>query len=140
MDMTKKMIQSHPLGAAFSADELENCITECFSCAQACTACADACLNEQEVSDLKRCIRLNLDCADICLATGRIMSRLGHISEQILREQLKTCMTACDFCGSECNSHQQHEHCKVCAEACYNCKDVCDSMLSGMMVQDRSKF
>jgi hypothetical protein len=37
--------------------------------------CADACLGEEKVEMLRRCIRLNLDCADVCNATGRMLSR-----------------------------------------------------------------
>ena len=36
--------------------------------AQVCTACADACLGEDDVGELTRCIRLDLDCADLCAA------------------------------------------------------------------------
>jgi hypothetical protein len=50
-------------------------IDACFECAQACTACADDCLSEQKVTDLVKCIRLAADCADICVATGNIVSR-----------------------------------------------------------------
>jgi hypothetical protein len=59
----------------FDREILARCIEACFSCGQACTACADACLAEDSVTDLARCIRLNLDCADICDVTGRVLSR-----------------------------------------------------------------
>src|SRR4051812_29399701 len=54
---------------------LARCIEECFDCAQTCTACADACLSEATVADLIKCVRTNLDCADICDMTGRVLSR-----------------------------------------------------------------
>jgi hypothetical protein len=54
---------------------LARCIEATVQCAQACTACADACLSEPDVTDLVRCIRENLDCADICDVTGRVLSR-----------------------------------------------------------------
>ena len=37
--------------------------------------CADDCLSEDDHADLVRCIRLDLDCADVCDATGRILTR-----------------------------------------------------------------
>jgi hypothetical protein len=37
--------------------------------------CADACLGEQDVQMLVCCIRLNLDCADVCATTGRLLAR-----------------------------------------------------------------
>ena len=47
--------------------------SECVDCAATCTSCADADLGEGDVQELVRCIRLCLDCADVCDATGRIV-------------------------------------------------------------------
>jgi hypothetical protein len=44
-------------------------------CARACIADADSDLNEQNLSELVKCIRLCLDCADVCAATVRVTSR-----------------------------------------------------------------
>ena len=44
---------------------LAACIEACFDCAQTCTACADACLSEDMLAELTRCIRVNLDCANV---------------------------------------------------------------------------
>lgn len=49
-------------------DKLRECIEACLECAQ---ACADACLSEDNVSQLIKCIRTDLDCADVCETTGR---------------------------------------------------------------------
>lgn len=46
-------------------------LVDCVECAEVCTACADACSAEGDPKMLVRCIRLNLDCADLCLATAR---------------------------------------------------------------------
>ena len=67
----QEIIRSHP--AAHGGDDaLIHCIEACYDCAQTCTVCADACLGEEMVRDLVRCIRLDLDCADICAATGQV--------------------------------------------------------------------
>src|SRR5690625_4143080 len=70
------MLQTYPkdLGA-IDQQKLAECIEACFECAQTCTACADACLAEDMVAELTQCIRLNQDCADVCEATGRVLSR-----------------------------------------------------------------
>lgn len=133
MEMTKRMIESHPAGSDLDIDELANCITHCYSCAQTCTTCADACLSEDNLQMLARCIRLNLDCADVCVATGAVLSRLGSANEELLRNQLRACKAACDVCGSECDKHsQQHEHCRICADSCRKCADACDQLLSSI--------
>ena len=68
----QEMLSTHPKMRGQSNDLLIRCIEECYSCAQSCTACADACLAEDMVKSLTQCIRLNLDCADVCNITGRL--------------------------------------------------------------------
>lgn len=121
-----QMISTHPHVRGNTNDALVRCIEDCFDCAQACTACADACLGEAMVKELTQCIRLNLDCADACIATGNIASRRTGSNEEVIRQMLSTCETACRLCGEECERHgQTHEHCRVCAEACRRCQQAC---------------
>lgn len=73
--LAREMISTHPDTKGKPSDALVHCVEECFNCAQTCTACADACLAEPMVDRLRQCIRLNLDCADVCAATGKLASR-----------------------------------------------------------------
>src|SRR5215218_1566695 len=75
MTVAADMLRTSPSRIGYDAGDLAPCIEACFACAQTCTACADACLGEQDIQMLARCIRLDLDCADICSATGSILSR-----------------------------------------------------------------
>lgn len=130
---TQAMLGSHPHVAGRTDTALALCIEECFSAAQACTACADACLGEEMVADLTRCIGLDLDCADICLATGKLASRRTEPSEPILVSMLDACAAICRLCAEECEMHaQQHEHCRICAEACRRCESACRGVLRAM--------
>lgn len=54
-----------------------------------CTSCADACLAEARVQQLRQCTGFNLDCADVCLATGVLASRRTGSNEEILRSSLQ---------------------------------------------------
>ena len=112
---------------------LAECIDACFECAQACTACADACLSEETVGDLRKCIRTDLDCADICVATGNILSRHTGYDAELTRAVLTACSTACGSCGDECERHAgMHPHCRVCAGACRRCQLACDVLLASL--------
>ena len=115
-----EMLESHPQGlAGVDKDVLAECIAACFECAQTCTMCADACLGEEMVAELTACIRTDLDCADICAATGNVVARRTSSDTTILRAALEACATACKACGDECEKHGAHmQHCKECAEAC----------------------
>jgi hypothetical protein len=99
-------------------------------CALVCTSCADACLGEPMVADLVRCIRLNLDCADVCDATSRVITRQTMTESAPRRELLAACAAACRVCAEECERHAaMHEHCRICAEHCRHCVQVCESLL-----------
>jgi Domain of Unknown Function (DUF326) len=128
----QEMLRTHPSSAA-DIETLARCVEEGFACAQSCTACADACLGEPDVADLTRCIRLNLDCADICETTGKIVSRQTEPQPELMRSMIETCVVACIRCGEECERHaEHHEHCRVCAEACRRCAQACQDGLAAL--------
>lgn len=129
-----EMLQAHPSKTPVDARLTQACIEACFDCAQTCTACADACLGEQQhLQTLVRCIRLNLDCADICEVTGRLISRQTEPDWSVLRAQLQACASACRSCADECRKHAgMHPHCRVCANACRRCAEACDRLLQAL--------
>ncbi len=122
----QEMISTHPEVRGQTNDALIRCIEECYSCAQTCTSCADACLAEDMVKSLTQCIRLNLDCADVCNTTGRLATRRTGSDEEMIRRMLDTCAAACQLCGDECDKHAiKHEHCRICAAARRECMQAC---------------
>jgi hypothetical protein len=128
----QQMIASHPQVRGKTNDALVRCIEECLACGQACTSCADACLAEGAVAELTQCIRLNLDCADLCFVGAALGSRRTGSNEAVLKAALAACAEACRICGEECRRHAgKHEHCRICAEACGSCEQACrDAMAS----------
>ena len=131
MTQATTMLETYPADLGdVDRHALARAIEECFSCSQACTACADACLSESDVAMLAKCIRENLDCADICDTTGRVLSRHTGYDANVTRAMLEACVAACKSCGDECQRHAaQHEHCRVCAEACRRCEEACRELL-----------
>lgn len=131
--LPKQMLETHPWEGNVDRDALARCIAECFECSQTCTACADACLSEDEAAELRKCIRLNLDCADICDVTGRVLTRQTEYDAPTSKAQLQACAEACATCGQECERHaDHHEHCRVCAESCRRCEEACRDLLAAM--------
>ncbi|MDQ3763801.1 MAG: four-helix bundle copper-binding protein [Actinomycetota bacterium] len=136
MTAAAEMIRTYPadLGGV-DRDALVRCIEECLSCAQACTACADACLSEpdDQLPILRKCIRSNEDCADICAITARVLSRHTGYDANITRTVLQACATVCHSCGDECERHSsRHEHCRVCTEACRRCENTCQELINAL--------
>jgi hypothetical protein len=113
MMQTMQMIKTHPDVQGSDSEALIRAIEECFSCAQICISCADACVAEENASDLKQCIRLNMDCADICVTTGRLATRRTGSNEELLAQMLELCAMAC----------------RICAEACRSCEQACRQAL-----------
>lgn len=122
----REMISAHPDVKGDVSEALISCIEACYDCAQTCSSCADACIAEEEVAKLRQCIRRNLDCADICTATGSLASRHVGPDQEVLRSAIELCALACRLCAEECEKHaSHHEHCKICAAECRRCERAC---------------
>lgn len=133
MDALRAVLEAHPDPASSAGPEALKCIYETAQCAYVCTACADACLVETEYGDLSQCIRLNLDCAEICAIVGRFLARPGHQDRETLERILEACMLACRACAEECRGHGDMEHCQVCAEQCERCAEACERMVPALV-------
>jgi hypothetical protein len=127
--LAKEMLEAHPWPAQVDRDLLARCIEECVACAQSCTSCADASMAEEDFAEMRRSARLCLDCADICEATGRVLSRQTESDAGLQRSQVAVCIQQCAACAEECERHAEHEHCRICAEECRRCAEACAALL-----------
>ena len=133
MSYSRQLLDSYPGTLNTDAGVLASTIDALSDCAQACTADADANLAEQNLADMVRCIRLCLDCADVCTATLRVISRQTSYDASVARPQLEACVASCKSCGDECERHaHMHEHCRICAEACRRCEQACRELLAAI--------
>ena len=133
MSYARQLLETFPASVNVDAGVLAAAIDAVNDCAQACTSCADADLSERNVAELVKCIRLCLDCADVCVATGRVISRQTDYDAILSRSLLEACVTACRSSGDECERHAaMHEHCRVCAEACRRCEQACQQLLAAL--------
>ncbi len=125
-----QMVKMNPQAPTVPAVPLIQCIETCILASQACSSCADACLGEDDPKALVRCVRLNLDCADVCISTSRMLSRHQHADPTLLAQQVALCAVATALCAAECERHaSEHEHCRVCAEMCRNCERLCRKLI-----------
>jgi uncharacterized membrane protein len=133
MSYARQLLDTYPRTLNVDVGVLAATIDALSDCAQACTACADEDLSEQDVTELVKCIRLCLDCADVCTATVRVISRQTEYEANVTRSLLEACAVTCKSCGDECERHaHMHEHCRVCAEACRRCEQACRELLAAM--------
>jgi hypothetical protein len=102
-------------------------------CAQAGIADTDADLGEQKLTEMIRCIRPCLNCADACTATAGVTSRPAAHDADVTEPLLEACVAICKSCGDECEQHARtHEHCRVRAGACRRCEQACRKLLDAL--------
>lgn len=105
--------------------EAENCDSCCGDCRATCLACVDSCLDEE---GRKECIKLCLDCADICAICTSITSRKGPMAKEIL----ELCIIACEKCAAECSKHADDKACQECAAACKRFANECRDVIAAL--------
>jgi hypothetical protein len=130
MSYARQLLDTYPGTLTADAGVLAATFDALSDCAQACAADADADLAEQNLAEMVRCIRLCLDCTDVCTATLGVVSRQTAYDPTITRPLLEACIATCKSCGDECARHAPHyEHCRVCEQACRRCEQACRELL-----------
>ncbi|CAL9392730.1 putative cysteine-rich protein YhjQ [Nocardiopsis dassonvillei] len=133
MSTVGRMLYTHPDDPEGVGEKIRACVEACGECAQVCTVCADACLGEDERDDLVECVRSDLDCADLCETTYRVLVRRTGNDDDLVKAVLDACARACRRCGDECERHAgHHEHCRVCAQVCRRCEEACRDLLAAL--------
>ena len=133
MPKAAEMLKAYPRSFNVDAAVLSDAIEALTECANTCTQCADACLSEQNVQMMVKCIRLDLDCADVCSATSRVISRQTEYDAEVTRAVLEAGIQVYKSCGDECEQHGDHmDHCKSCAESCRRCEQACRALLGSI--------
>ena len=109
------------------------CLDALGDCVETCGADEEACLAETAVVALRRCTTLDLNCADVCQATLRVLTRAVEFDAEVARAMIGACLVVCRKCGAECRLHGgTYEHCRVCAEACQRCEEACAGLLKSL--------
>lgn len=103
-------------------DRQRDCLEDCLEAAEVCEWCADACLDEE--ADVRECVRLCRDVADVASLHARLLARDSNYGASLA----EVCAGVCEECAEVCERHD-HDHCQRCAEVVTACADSCRSML-----------
>ena len=115
---------------AVRPETLTSCVTACLECSLASTACSDACMAESDVAALVKCMRTDLDCADMCDVTVKVLTRQTASDLLVIRSVVDACLTTIVACAEECERHAaHHKHCELCAEVCRDAEAACQDLL-----------
>jgi hypothetical protein len=106
-------------------DELQNSLADCRI---ACGHAADTWLaNSPLAADALRCIRLLLDCADLCAAAEELLPLLPEVNHSLVRSRLLTCAVACERCVRDAlryRSGPAGASIETCRRAGHVCREV----------------
>jgi hypothetical protein len=114
------------------AAHFEQCAKACADCLRECESCAHHCADlvaagkKEHLRTLGTCA----DCADVCAAAAKIVSRHGPLAGTIC----ESCARACGECAAECEKTPGDEHMKRCAKVCRDCEKACRDMLEHVRV------
>jgi hypothetical protein len=112
--------------SAVDPERLADCIDACFTCAQACLACAEHHLNEAALGEPAAFVRDGLGCADLCEATGLLLTRHHAAELGLVRAFLDTCAAGCRaWADASHRDGDADERCRECREACLRCERAC---------------
>ena len=132
MSYARQMLDTYPNDHSIDTSVLAGAIDALSDCVQACIIDVDADLMEH-AAELLKCIRLCLDCADVCGATLAVTSRQTGYEPALNKLLLKACVAVCKSCGDECERHApMHAHCRVCFEASRRCEEACRNLLGAI--------
>ena len=138
MSYARQLLDTYPLTVDVNVDLLAATIDALSDCTQACHADNAADLGEPNVTEMVGCIRLCLDCVDVCTATVAVISRQAEYDASLIRPLLEACVAICKSCGDECERHAHMPHCRVCAEACRRCERACRELLDALALAHRA--
>ncbi|MBI2510667.1 MAG: four-helix bundle copper-binding protein [Opitutae bacterium] len=97
---------------------LDSSLSALAECHAACHRCADAWLAHSPLGpDALRCIRLIVDCGDLCASAAEILPDAENDNPAQLRSRLNACVLACERCVREVSRHRA-PHAAACIEAC----------------------
>ena len=100
MSYARQLLDTYPGTVNVDAGVLAAAIDALSDCAQACIADVDADLSEQNVTEMVTCIRLCLDCADVCTATIGVTSRQASYDINVAKPLLEACVAICNSCAT----------------------------------------
>lgn len=141
MTDTRDMLDASPVAVPLGAAEVAAAIDECLNCLQSCVSCANSDLAEADVEEMRLCIALDQNCADICDVTARVLSRPAWGDDFVVHRLLQACVRVCTACAEECHKHaHHHRHCAICEKACLRCVAACNALLEAEAFQELQKL
>jgi hypothetical protein len=141
MTNTSEILDASPSDVPLGVAEVAAAIDACLACVQTCTSCTNADLAEDDVAEMRTCIALCVNCADVCELTARVLSRPAHSDHFVVHRLLQACVRTCTSSAEECARHaKHHRHCAICEKTCRVCLQRCRALLDAEALEELEKL
>lgn len=114
------------------------CVAACARASTVCAVSANAYLEQEDVADLRACIRLTLDCVDVLGATSTVLSRHFGSTPASVGQLLAACIEAAEACADEVERSAPQLHRQRCVDECRRCARACRVLLQATLPSRRS--
>ncbi len=101
-------------------DDILLLLEKIYDCQTCCKYCFNACLEETDIAMMRVCIRLSVECAEVCELTASSLAFAGNFTADCLA----VCIRTCEMCAEACRQHRCL-HCYECAKTCSECAEAC---------------
>lgn len=121
MSRIEQMLRTYPAETGLEPRRLAEVADKLYECAGVCLACADACSAETDPHHLAmgiKCLRIDLDCADICTVAARVLARQTGYDAPTSLALIEAARTVLRACADACAEMDAMDHCRICAETC----------------------
>lgn len=107
----------------FSPPDLRECVRMCAECADLCLRAASAALRRQEALASFDHQTMFQDCADICATTARFIGRDSPHHIHVCAECAEICLVCAEVCEGLADADDLINQCAV---TCRRCAEMCD--------------
>jgi hypothetical protein len=128
----RRVVDDHSSNMSVEAELLSRSIDVLNECVDACASDIEDDLGEPGLAEMVYCIRLCLNCSDVCSAAVDVLRRQSVNDANVSVPLLEACAAICRTCGDECERHAEMPHCRICGEVCRRCERVCRELLDAM--------
>lgn len=121
---TRKLIAGADSGVS---DEFTAAIDALEDCEKASNACAMAMVT---AGGMAAEVRQALDCADVCDAAERVLSRGMSPDPRVVAAVVEAAIAACEASAAACGAHaEHHDHCRLHSGSAKACADALRALM-----------
>ena len=135
MSRIEQVLMTYPAETGLEPRVLAEAADRLYECAGVCLACADACSAETDPHMLGmslKCIRMDVDCADLCTVAARIVTRQTGYDAPTTFAVIEATRAALRACADACAEMASMDHCRICAETCRETDALLGKLLEAM--------